>query len=202
MKYVSIDIESSGLDIDRCSILEIGLVLDDLEDIKPISELKIARILVLSDGFYCEPRAAVMNADLIKEIADYDYSKGMNDQFVGDNVMQCVCRSHKIPGTLARVMEWFGFEKDSGRYTILPAGKNFDKYDRQMLNRVDWTKTIDPSPAIDPGSMFWRPGDKKLPSLDECMKRSEYDGTSHLHSAVHDALDVVRCIRYAKTMAK
>ena len=36
MKYASIDIETTGLDPETCAIIEIGIILDDLAERKPV----------------------------------------------------------------------------------------------------------------------------------------------------------------------
>ena len=39
MRYVSCDIESTGLDKENCQILQIGAVVEDTKNILPIDEL-------------------------------------------------------------------------------------------------------------------------------------------------------------------
>ena len=41
MKYVSIDIETTGLHEDECDIIEFGAVIDDLRVMAPISKLPV-----------------------------------------------------------------------------------------------------------------------------------------------------------------
>lgn len=49
MKYVSIDIETTGIDNENTQTLSIGLVVEDTVDIKPIEELPKLEIAILKE---------------------------------------------------------------------------------------------------------------------------------------------------------
>ncbi len=66
LSYVSIDIETTGLDETKCQTLEIGAVLDDWT--KPIAELPIFRRIVAWDQVVGTPYAMSLNAGLLKAI--------------------------------------------------------------------------------------------------------------------------------------
>jgi len=50
MKYISIDVETTGIDREKCQILSIGAVIEDTENIKPIKDLTF--FSVYSCSFY------------------------------------------------------------------------------------------------------------------------------------------------------
>ena len=64
MPYVSIDIETTGLDPETCQILEIGAVLDDWT--KPIDELPVYHRLVYHKEYRGSAYALAMNANLLE----------------------------------------------------------------------------------------------------------------------------------------
>ena len=61
MRYVSIDIETTGLDPETCQILEIGAVWDDWT--KPIDELPVYHRLVVHKEYRGSAYALALNAD-------------------------------------------------------------------------------------------------------------------------------------------
>jgi len=54
MKYVSIDIEATGLDHTYCQMIEFGAVLDDLRHQRPLDELPQFHCYVLRDKYVGE----------------------------------------------------------------------------------------------------------------------------------------------------
>ena len=67
MPYVSIDIETTGLDPETCQILEIGAVWDDWT--KPIDELPVYHRLVYHKEYRGSAYALAMNANLLKQLS-------------------------------------------------------------------------------------------------------------------------------------
>ena len=72
MKYVSIDIETTGLNPDTCNTLEFGAVLEDTVNWKLLEELPTFRRVLrppVAVGIYCvEPSAVTMHTKLFEEI--------------------------------------------------------------------------------------------------------------------------------------
>ena len=64
LSYISIDIETTGLDPETCQILEIGAVWDDWT--KPIDELPIYHRLVYHKEYRGNAYALALNANLLK----------------------------------------------------------------------------------------------------------------------------------------
>jgi DNA polymerase III epsilon subunit-like protein len=80
MKYVSIDIETTGLDREKCEILSIGAVIEDTSNPLPIDELPKYHVAIKRNGFYGEPTALTMNAGLIGAITEYQNSRNEEDR--------------------------------------------------------------------------------------------------------------------------
>ncbi len=66
LSYVSIDIETTGLDEEKCQTLEIGAIFDDWK--RPIAELPVFRRVVAWNEVSGSPFAMALNAGLLKMI--------------------------------------------------------------------------------------------------------------------------------------
>lgn len=223
MKYVSIDIETTGIDREKCQILSIGAVIEDTNNIKPISELpRFHAAIKLQDrqGFYGEPVALVMNAELIGHIANYAKSnQDEKNDIVNMTGMQFLEESEIVSEFYYWLYANGAFEMPEKfdmnlitkhpEYGIVPhinrapkavinvAGKNFGTFDKVFLERLPrWKQLIEVRNRIlDPAILFvdWTE-DRALPGLDLCKKRAQVPG-SVTHNAVEDAIDVVAVLR-------
>jgi oligoribonuclease (3'-5' exoribonuclease) len=177
-KYVSIDIETLGLDSEYCDVIEVGAVLDDLKT--PLDELPQYHCYLTKDDnrYRGEIYAMMMNAAIIERIAKrtphYTY---MPADYLDESFA-----------------DWL---KTYGVKEAVVAGKNFATFDMKFLSKLNFGTTFKIHRRIlDVGSMFYDPfNDDVPPNLEECLKRSGIDKKVN-HLAVEDALDVVRCIRY------
>ena len=68
LPYVSIDIETTGLDPRKCQTLEIGAAIDDWT--KPIEELPLFRRVIAWEEVVGSPYAMAMNSRLLKSIGN------------------------------------------------------------------------------------------------------------------------------------
>jgi oligoribonuclease (3'-5' exoribonuclease) len=71
MKYVSIDIETSGLNPDMNNILSIGAIIEDTEKKLPYEELPKFNAIILQHNIQGSPRAITMNKQIIGMMGDY-----------------------------------------------------------------------------------------------------------------------------------
>jgi len=225
MKYISIDVETTGLDREKCQILSIGAVIEDTENIKPIKDLpRFHAAIKLKDrqGFYGEPVAIQMNAELIGNLVKYsqcEYDEerlelvnelGMNfldeEQIVSEfycwlyaNDAFVIPSKFDINSVVTRHIE-YGIVPHINRApkaVINVAGKNFGTFDKIFLEKLPrWKQLIEVRNRIlDPAILFvdWK-SDKALPGLDACKKRAGIPG-SVTHNALEDAIDVVEVLR-------
>jgi oligoribonuclease (3'-5' exoribonuclease) len=183
MKYASIDIETTGVNEDTCNVIEIGIVVDDLKDPKPLDELPTEHCYVLppDEGYSGEPYALSMHSDIFYRIAnlvdDYNY---LEPREVGPYLYKFL-------------------DKHFPNQDVVAAGKNFGSFDLQFLkklpnfsNHVNFHhRTLDPS-----GYYVDLIEDSVPPNLKKCLERAKIEGEI-AHTALEDALDVVRLIRVA-----
>jgi oligoribonuclease (3'-5' exoribonuclease) len=177
LRYVSIDIETTGLDPETCQILEIGAVWDDWT--KPIDELRTYRRLVVHSEYRGNAHALAMNAPLLNRLSGERESWFLDPEQVADD--------------LAAWLKGCGWD---GKTALTPAGKNFASFDRQFLRRLPRFEQVVKlhHRTLDPAVLFWRPEDEKLPDSKTCYERAGLDNKVS-HTAVEDALAVVRLVR-------
>lgn len=190
MRFVSIDIETTGLDPDTCQILEVGAVIHTEATICtiPLEELPTFRFRIKREVYTGEPYALSMHRDLFRDLAS---------------------RARNTGGTLNR--DWYGHEDAFPRkftgwleswgidpMKFVAAGKNFANFDAPFLklikgDSVQWHHRI-----LDPGNMYVRTDDEFMPDTNECCRRAGIDPADipgDEHTAIHDALVVIALIR-------
>ena len=70
MRYMSLDIETGGLDFEECDILSFCAILDDLSDPRPLEELPVLNCMFTKNTAYKgQPGGLAMNSDLLLKIA-------------------------------------------------------------------------------------------------------------------------------------
>ena len=79
---------------------------------------------------------------------------------------------------------------------VTAAGKNFAGFDKPFLLKLPrFTDLIRlHHRSLDPGSMWVRSDDNKVPSTKECMRRADIPDAV-AHTAIEDAIMVCRLIR-------
>jgi oligoribonuclease (3'-5' exoribonuclease) len=187
LPYLSIDIETTGLDPETCQILEIGAVYDNWT--KPIHELPTFHCYVEHKQITGTPFALALNASILRKLdAELHHKVGENPN-KGDRFV--------YPDAVAEKMtDWLrGCGWDTAT-PITPAGKNFASFDRQFLKRLpDFERLVRlHHRTLDPATLYWWPTDEKLPDSKTCYERAGMDGKV-AHTALEDALGVVQLIR-------
>ena len=69
MRYVSIDIETTGIDRENCQVLEIGAIVEDCANPKSFEESPKIRLILERDWYQGQPYAINMNARIFKLLA-------------------------------------------------------------------------------------------------------------------------------------
>lgn len=184
--YVSLDIETTGLDPRSDQILSVGIVVDDM--ISSIKDLKKLYLLVSHSRVSGNPFAMAMNAGLLKQISKKEISEVFEPDF---NVSSRFVSQQVI---LKQIEQ---FVKAEGKFTL--AGKNVGAFDLQFLKALSLGMECDlfHHRILDVGSIYYDPkihGDT-LPNLDQCKKMAGIVGDV-THNALDDAVDVVKCVRY------
>lgn len=195
MKYISIDLETTGLDPNVHNVLEFGAVVTDTQDITPLEALPCFQCYLHYDRVDGNPTALKMNAEVIKNIRTTPLTVDILD-FESKVKNNSVSEIKVVPDNL---LPWFkrwltilGFENDE---PIFVAGKNYNTFDQLFLQKLPGYKDIkwDYRTALDPGLLYLEADDKAIPSLADCLKRCDLESVVR-HRALSDCFDVVKLI--------
>ena len=224
MKYISIDIETTGLDSKDHQVLSIGAIIEDTTKKLPLEECPQFHVAILHEYIQGSPYALNMNAELISVISEYlstssNEEKSAIEERVG---MKFVTEQEAA----YEFFKWlydngFGVTQfkdlfdnhvtlDNGKMyptrhsvkkpvSITASGKNFATFDKLFLEHLPhWKELIRVnSRVIDPSILFvkWNE-DQNLPSMDQCKRRANLPGPV-FHNALQDAWDVIQLLRTA-----
>jgi oligoribonuclease len=211
MKYVSIDIETTGLDPVKDQILSIGAVIEDTTKDTPLSELPRIHLVIQRDRIEGNPFACSMNWKLLELMSRASQSEQKktaiemehNMTFVPENVAAMMLRNFLEKNEAGSIeLKSESFQPPYIKTTVVKiavAGKNFATFDKLFLEQLPfWDTQIKvKSRVLDPAILFvdWE-NDKDLPNLQTCKERAHMDGKV-AHDAIDDALDVIALMRYS-----
>jgi hypothetical protein len=201
MKFLAIDIETTGLDPQVHSITEFAAVYADLYD-KSFTPIVFNR-WVYPNGFVWDAYCLHLHFDWIKKV--YDRVKVENisprDEAKDGPI---ICMNHTA--LVNQFAYWIQTEcglpaPASGRWTkVTPAGKNFGGFDGQFLKTHGFPELFRHR-SLDPGPLYIRPEDQFPPELKLCKERAIATGCGRIqpevaHSALEDAFDVVDLLQH------
>ena len=220
MIYVSIDIETSGLDHEKHKTLSIGAIIEDTEKKLPYEECPKFNAIILQNEITGSPRALTMNKEIISMIGEYlegDDETRQNLQTHSDYTF------YEKEDVIKEFYWWldenglgYGLINNSGGYveikdgkhrpamnngtkpiTLNVAGKNFGTFDKLFLQELPWWQKLirTRQRVLDPAILMvnWN-NDKSLPNLTTCKERAGVDGIV-THNALEDAWDVIEVLR-------
>jgi DNA polymerase III epsilon subunit-like protein len=183
LKYFSIDIETTGLSIENCQIIEFAAVFDDLKNPKPVNKLpKFHRLIKTGRVIQGEPFALAMHSEKLYAIANND------PKFE-------YCYEGELQKQFATFIEECGIKRGTKRIVINVAGKNFGSFDLQFLNKIGFgSDVVIKHRILDPSILFLTSDDDMLPNLDDCKVRAKIKNKVS-HNALEDAIDVIEVLR-------
>lgn len=221
MRYVSIDIETTGLDSEKDQILSIGAVIEDTNHPKNFEDMPKFHGVIkrnrIEGGLY----AINLNRNLLEIMNQYDCTDNQDEK--NDIVHLTNMKFYNEDEIVEEFYYWLvenGMidwdSKTSGGYVtirngkslptvthetkpirITAAGKNFGTFDKLFLERLPkWKQLIKINQRVlDPSILFvnWK-DDEALPNLSLCKKRAGFDEVVS-HNALEDAWDVVELLR-------
>lgn len=221
MKYLSIDIETTGLDRENCQILSVAAIFEDTQNKLPFDEIPKFHVAIKRPSITGDMYAINLNRDLIETIVHYQTAA---DQDEKNDLVQMTGMQFLEEDQVVEALYQFCFENglveidpvtmatnsrfiNGKRYPMLTskmagvhitcAGKNFGTFDKIFLEKLPRWKQVFRirQRIIDPSVLFtdWA-NDESLPSLSDCKKRA---GLSEVvtHNAVEDAWDVIELLR-------
>jgi len=186
MRYVSLDLETSGSNPQRHQILELAAVVEDSRHPLPLAELPAFRRVVRHPEYVGTAGALALNARLLQELAQ----KEPNPE---------LCAPEELLPQLRAFLLAQGFRPDvKDCVSVTMAGKNIGVFDLGFLKQLPGYGTlVRAEPAmLDPAAFYlnWHK-DSRLPSMRICKARARFDDREVAHEALADALDVVRLLR-------
>lgn len=212
MIYVSIDIETSGLNHDMNHVLSIGAIIEDTTKKLPYEELPKFNAIVLQNNIQGSPRAITMNKEIISLMGEY--LEGTNEvrELLTNNSGY---KFYEEDDVIKEFYLWLyknGLSQhelyDLGRggitidgktkpITLNVAGKNFGTFDKLFLQELPWWQKLirTRQRVLDPAILCvdWI-NDTSLPNLTTCKERMNVGGIV-THNALEDAWDVIEILR-------
>ena len=221
MIYISVDVETTGLEKDRYQILSIGAILEDTTKKLGFEEIPKFHAAILHNEITGSPFAINMNSKIIEAVAQYQNAEDQDEKndivhmtgmqfYQEDQVVEGFYRwlfdnglvdfDPLLADQMVKIENGKSYPALTSKMkpvTINVAGKNFASFDKHFLERLPrWKQVIRVRQRIiDPSVIFtsWNE-DKSMPSLYECKQRAKIEGIV-THDALEDAWDVIQLLR-------
>ena len=186
MRYVSIDLETTGTRPDRHQIIEFGAIIENTHQTTELQNLPRFKRIFKHGEYTGQAFAFNLNARIFQEL-------------VNPTGAAAICQAEELAPQFKRFLVNNGFEpEENGCIYIQVAGKNFGSFDLLFLRQLpNWGDHIRISHKILDPVMYYinYETDESLPSLEECKRRAGFEDPSVSHDALADAQDVVRLLR-------
>ena len=193
MKYVSIDIETTGLNPEEDQVLEIGAIIEDTSNPTTYEDAHKFNVIVEHDSYKGSAYAINMNSRIFDILAKMPSDKNKAKQYKADN---CIVKEKDVAYHFHKWLIKCGMT-DNESFPLNLAGKNLGTFDLHFLKKLPgWKRMIQSRQRIiDPAILFvdWN-NDTVLPNLSKCKQRACL--SEHVtHHALDDAWDVIELLR-------
>ena len=179
-KFISIDIETTGLNPKKCQIIEFGAIIDDLKEQKPYKELPKFVAHIWRPYYKGEPYALNMHSNFFKRISQKD----SNMNIVTENELMPLFKKFILDN---------GYKENE---SINVAGKNFAGFDKKFIDKLKYKEIKFSHRVLDPAILYFDPNeDDVLPNMKTCLERAEMSDEVP-HTALEDAWLVCKLLRY------
>lgn len=202
MKYLSIDIETGGLDPEKYDLLELGIVAETGDPDTAVEDLPSLRLLFpkYDEPYRLSTWAVEHHGSLLAEMQKMRMSEG--SRFPNTRLIPEDSHPERVRGEVS----YWQSDHSSGRLSNL-AGKNLGSFDIPFIEEaldcpMQW---IVPHHRriLDPAILYARPEDETLPDLAECRRRGEKSGLliplteeqKAAHTSLGDCREVIRLLR-------
>lgn len=179
MRFIAIDCETTGLDPNKCQMVELAMVHVDITEKRCLVDSKQWHILPREGEYIGEEYALNMNAAIIGAIQDGTL-RGVTEKEVVFDIQQWLSQ-------LGYIREGF-----------VPCGKNVMGFDMRFLRRLPgwgYPKIKHKHRGIDVGTLMLSPRDEVPPDLEECKRRAGVIGKVS-HRAIDDTMDCVEIVKW------
>lgn len=182
MKYVAIDLETSGLNPETDQVLEMAAVVDDLTS--PLESLPRFRAYVRHNTYHGSAAALYMNREILKILSLPDSL----DVVDAEAVMWKFYNFLTGPGGIPVIDPTLPLK-------VVAAGKNFASFDQKFISKLPNGHYVKfHHRVMDPTMLYFEKSDVVPPDSKLCMERAGLPGEVE-HTALADALMVVKLIR-------
>jgi len=222
MKYLSIDIETTGLNPENHQILSIGVIVEDTTKKSPFHEIPKFHCAIVREDIVGGLFALNLNRDLIQTINAWNSGCDDTKQGIEKETGIVFCKENEVVQHLFRflfrnnILDKSLYEFKTNQtielfndvsYPVLNsnitkshltvAGKNFGTFDKLFIEKLPrWQQVFKiRQRIIDPTILFtdWT-NDEALPNLTTCKERAKTGGEV-THDAIDDAWDVIQLMR-------
>ena len=221
MKYLSIDIETTGLDAEKHQVLSVGVIVEDTTNKLPFKEIPKFHCAIVREEIVGQLYALNLNRDLIQTINDWNVNDEVGKKAIEVKTGMIFCKEDEVVQHLFRflfknhildksIYEWtihsmveiidgvsYPMMRNASKSHLNVAGKNFGTFDKLFLEKLPrWQQVFKVRQRIiDPTILFtdWEK-DESLPNLSTCKERAE-TGSIVTHDAIEDAWDVIELMR-------
>jgi DNA polymerase III alpha subunit (gram-positive type) len=185
MKYLAVDLETTGLTAGVNQIIEIAAILDDSDPSSQLAKTVVKKLprfhaFIAHNRMTWDTVALRMNWELMREILAAGTA----------TIYEAM-----LPKAFRQWLTDLGIPED---YKFTMAGKNFGSFDLGFLeNVVGWREAVPMRHRFfDLTTIYFNPvKDQIPPSLEDCMKRLGMEDGCVKHRAIEDAEFVVLGLR-------
>jgi oligoribonuclease (3'-5' exoribonuclease) len=186
MRYVCGDLETTGLDRDKCQIIEMAFVIRDTNNMdEPLESSPAFHCYVKQDWYGGEPFALALNARILEQLGRHQDGKSVDAPVYNESEAIIAFKEF---------LKENGYKesKNSKRVHFVACGKNFANFDYQFLRRMDgWDKNFNVSSRmLDPAMLWMEPKDNRVPGLKTCLERHGIKKEIS-HHALEDVFDTI-----------
>lgn len=176
MIFVSVDLETTGLNPDTCDIVEFAAQVYSTQAATPVETWPFLHCYMDQEEWRGETYALSMHAEAFHRIAAHEPGYLYIDpQALGETFQRFLTGQNIL-----------------GKVTV--AGKNFGAFDLQFLRRFPYIMgDMFHHRSLDPAMMFFQQDDTEISTLQMCLNRAGLD-TKVQHTALEDARDVAKLI--------
>lgn len=200
MIYVSIDLETTGLNPQAHDIVEFGAVIDNLANPQPIESLPRLHIMFQKENYSGNAYCMALHKRIWDALVKVEQNKDGKPWPAGENVR--VMEIEDLMPAFSNFLSKNGvpYNEKKQRYDVNVAGKNFASFDWQFLKAKipadKWYDVYFRHRVLDPSVLYFDPKvDTELPGMELCLERAGIK-EEVTHGAVDDALQVVKLIRH------
>jgi oligoribonuclease (3'-5' exoribonuclease) len=186
LKYLSIDIETTGVDPLNDQILSVGAIVEDTSIKSDFKDLPKIHLILKHDRINGNPYAIQMNNSIIRYISGKEKPPSLDDEKFG--------YTETIDPSLLESYLIHFIQSHMGNKKVVAAGKNFGSFDFQFLKQHGSLGLFFAHRSIDPAMMYIDWNEDYPPNLETCKEKA---GLPKLvsHNALEDAWDVIQCLR-------